>query len=166
MPHCIVPLPRIWNWAILTLTATRGEAYRGARPALLQAQSSAPWRHNGSTAERIAHLALAMISGEETSCGPATEEILTNALPAIETAIGQCAPSETHSLYVLWMVVILRQAHQVPPREVGLKFCQQDAIFILLIHAPAYTNSLKVGQASSEALLQRHVMEEGNGHAL
>ena len=29
------------------LTATRGEAYQGARPALLQAQSSAPWRHNG-----------------------------------------------------------------------------------------------------------------------
>ena len=144
------------------LTATRGEAYQGARPALLQAQSSAPWRHNGDTAERIAHLALAMISGAETSCGPATDEILTNALPAIETAIGQCAPSETQSLLrALDGRYIAAGPSGAPTRgrpeilPTGRNFYSLDS------RALPTPTAWKVGQASSEALLQRHVMEEG-----
>ena len=114
-------------------------------------------------AERIAHFALAMISGAETSCGPATDEILTNALPAIETAtIGQCAPSETQSLLrALDGRYIAAGPSGAPTRgrpeilPTGRNFYSLDS------RALPTPTAWKVGQASSEALLQRHVMEEG-----
>ena len=144
------------------LTAPRGEAYEGARPQLLHAQSSDAWRHNGDTAERIAALAAAMVAGTAPSCGPATDEILSQALPAIETAIAQCATSETHSLIrVLDGRYIAAGPSGAPTRgrpeilPTGRNFYSLDS------RALPTPTAWKVGQASSEALLQRHVMEEG-----
>ena len=144
------------------LTAVRAEPYHGAKPKILVAISEDPWRHNGDTSERIATLASAMISGDHSAIGPASALIIDDALPVIRQAIASCAFSESDALMrALNGRFIAPGPSGAPTRgrpetlPTGRNFYSLDS------RALPTPTAWKVGKASAEALLSRHVMEEG-----
>ena len=144
------------------LTAIRGESYQGPRPDILEEISSAPWRHNGDTAERIEALASKMVTQESPACGAHSQQILDEALPEIAKAISLCAVSESQSLLrALDGRYIAAGPSGAPTRgrpeilPTGRNFYSLDS------RALPTSTAWKVGEASAKALLQRYVMEEG-----
>ena len=146
------------------LTAIRGEAYDGPKPAILAELSSQSWRHNGDTAERIEMLASQLVNGNlsMTGVGPASHLIMQEALPEIQQAIGRCASSETQGLLrALEGRYIAAGPSGAPTRGRPEILPTGRNFFSLDSRALPTPTAWRVGQASAEALLQRYVMEEG-----
>ena len=144
------------------LTAPRGEAYEGPRPRQLAQISTDHWRHNGDTNERLSLLAEAMITGKQAAVGAQSALILQEALPQIRRGILACAEAERKGLLrALAGRYIAAGPSGAPTRgrpeilPTGRNFYSLDS------RALPTPTAWKVGKASAEALLARHVMEEG-----
>ena len=144
------------------LTAARGEAYEGPRPDNLAAISSDIWRHNGDTTERLSLMAAAMVEGRAPAAGAQSALILAEALPQIRAGITACAAAETDGLMrALSGRYIAAGPSGAPTRGRPEILPTGRNFFSLDSRALPTPTAWKVGKASAEALLERHVMEEG-----
>ena len=145
------------------LTAERGVPWTADRPPVLAAQSSDPWRSTGDTVERIDRLAAAMVEGTAVPVGPASQDIIENALPAIRDRLDACGPRESEAL--------LRglSGRFIPPGASGAPTRGRPEVlptgrnfFSIDSRALPTPVAWRLGWASAEALLDRHLMDHGN----
>ena len=145
------------------LTAERGAPWDGSRPDVLVAQSDDPWRSAGDTVERIDRLAGAMVAGEAVPTGPASAMVIDGALSGIRERLQACGPRESEAL--------LRglSGRFIPPGASGAPTRGRPEVlptgrnfFSIDSRALPTPVAWRLGWASAEALLDRHLMDHGN----
>ena len=145
------------------LTAERGAPWDGGRPDVLGAQSDDPWRSAGDTVERIDRLAGAMVAGEAVPTGPASTMVIDGALSGIRERLQACGPRESEAL--------LRglSGRFIPPGASGAPTRGRPEVlptgrnfFSIDSRALPTPVAWRLGWASAEALLDRHLMDHGN----
>jgi len=145
------------------LTSERGAPWTADRPSILAGQSEDPWRSTGDTIERIDSLAAAMVAGDAVAVGPASQDILENELAPIRERLEACGPRETEAL--------LRglSGRFIPPGASGAPTRGRPEVlptgrnfFSIDSRALPTPVAWRLGWASAEALLDRHLMDHGN----
>lgn len=145
------------------LTAERGRAWQTTRPPVLQAMSDQPWRSTGDTVERLDRLARALVNGDAQPVGPQSASIIDTALPVIRAALMACGPREQQALLNgLAGRFIPAGASGAPTRGRPEVLPTGRNFFSIDSRALPTPVAWRLGWASAEALLDRHLMEHGN----
>ena len=145
------------------LTTERGTAWQGPRPDSLLGISDAPWRSHGDTVERLDALAGALVTGIHAPPGAASAAVINDALGGIRDRLLACGPHETESLIrALDGRFVPSGPSGAPTRgrpevlPTGRNFFSVDS------RALPTPVAWRLGWASAEAFLDRHLMEHGN----
>ena len=145
------------------LTAERGAPWAGTRPSCLTRQSDDPWRSTGDTVERIDRLAAAMVAGRASPAGPASALVIQQALVTIRERLDVCGPRETEAmLRGLAGRFIPAGASGAPTRGRPEVLPTGRNFFSIDSRALPTPVAWRLGWASAEALLDRHLMDHGN----
>ncbi|MEX0502288.1 cobaltochelatase subunit CobN [Alphaproteobacteria bacterium LSUCC0719] len=145
------------------LTSDRGVAWAGPRPACLDGVSDAPWRSQGDTVERLDLLALALVAGSQMPPGPASAAIIDSALVDIRARLGACGPRETDGLLrALDGRFVPAGSSGAPTRGRPEVLPTGRNFFSIDSRALPTPVAWRLGWASAEALLDRHLMDHGN----
>ena len=145
------------------LTAERGLAWGGPRPDILERISGAPWRSCGDTVERLDLLALALVSGDQQPPGPRSAEILAHARDPIRERLAACGPREGDAmLRALSGRFVPSGASGAPTRGRPEVLPTGRNFFSIDSRALPTPVAWRLGWASAEALLDRHLMDHGN----
>jgi len=145
------------------LTAARGAPWDGARPSRLAALSDDAWRSAGDTVERIDNLAAAMVAGRSDPVGPASALVIDRALATIRERLDACGPRETEAmLRGLSGQFIPAGASGAPTRGRPEVLPTGRNFFSIDSRALPTPVAWRLGWASAEALLDRHLMDHGN----
>ncbi len=138
------------------------EAWRGPKPALLQAMSKDYWRSHGDTVERLELLALQFVTDGAPADMPATALVLSTIERVIRPALRACGPSE--------MVALLRglSGRAVAPGPSGaptrgrVDVLPTGRNFFSIDNRTLPTpTAWMLGRASADALLTRHFQDTG-----
>ena len=145
------------------LTAERGAPWDGARPSCLAALSDDAWRSAGDTVERIDNLAAAMVAGRSDPVGTASALVIDRALATIRERLAACGPRETEAmLRGLSGQFIPAGASGAPTRGRPEVLPTGRNFFSIDSRALPTPVAWRLGWASAEALLDRHLMDHGN----
>ena len=145
------------------LTAERATPWSGERPGQLAAMSDDPWRSAGDTVERLDRLALALVSGTASAPGPQSQLVLERALPNIRDRLAACGPREGEALLRgLDGKFIPAGASGAPTRGRPEVLPTGRNFFSIDSRALPTPVAWRLGWASAEALLDRHLMDHGN----
>ena len=145
------------------LTAERGAPWDGARPSCLAALSDNAWRSAGDTVERIDNLAAAMVAGRSDPVGTASALVIDRALATIRERLAACGPRETEAmLRGLSGQFIPAGASGAPTRGRPEVLPTGRNFFSIDSRALPTPVAWRLGWASAEALLDRHLMDHGN----
>ena len=145
------------------LTSERGRSWNGPRPACLEALSEAPWRSHGDTVERLDALALMLVAGTRPPPGPASAAIIETALVDIRSRLAACGPRETEALIRgLDGRFVPAGASGAPTRGRPEVLPTGRNFFSIDSRALPTPVAWRLGWASAEALLDRHLMDHGN----
>lgn len=144
------------------LACTFADGWGGPCPALLVAQTSAPWRTHGDTVERLELLARAIVAGEIPPPGDASQRALTFVQQRLAPAIDACGPAEYAALLRgLEGRFIAPGASGAPTRgrpdvlPTGRNFYSVDT---RVVPTPA---AWTLGWASAQRLMERHAQDHG-----
>ena len=145
------------------LTAERGAPWTGPRPPCLMQQADDPWRSVGDTVERIDSLAAVMVAGQAEPVGPASAQVIDKALVPIRERLAACGPRETEAmLRGLSGRFIPAGASGAPTRGRPEVLPTGRNFFSIDSRALPTPVAWRLGWASAEALLDRHLMDHGN----
>ena len=145
------------------LTAERGLPWDGPRPDILARISDAPWRSCGDTVERLDLLALALVSGAEPAPGIRSAEVLSHARDPIRERLDVCGPREADAmLRALEGRFVPSGASGAPTRGRPEVLPTGRNFFSIDSRALPTPVAWRLGWASAEALLDRHLMDHGN----
>ena len=145
------------------LTAERGMPWNGPRPDVLARMSDAPWRSVGDTVERLDLLAAALVSGTQAAPGPQSAEILALALEPVREKLQACGPREGDAmLRALSGRFVPSGASGAPTRGRPEVLPTGRNFFSIDSRALPTPVAWRLGWASAEALLDRHLMDHGN----
>ena len=145
------------------LTAERALAWEGPRPDVLARISDAPWRSCGDTVERLDLLSLALVSGSETPPGTRSGEVLAHACDPIRERLDACGPREGEAmLRALSGRFVPSGASGAPTRGRPEVLPTGRNFFSIDSRALPTPVAWRLGWASAEALLDRHLMDHGN----
>ncbi|MGB2410282.1 MAG: cobaltochelatase subunit CobN, partial [Candidatus Puniceispirillaceae bacterium] len=145
------------------LTSERGLAWDGPRPASLDELSDNPWRSHGDTVERLDALALALVAGSRVPPGPASAAVIDTALADIRSRLAACGPRETDALIrALDGRFVPAGASGAPTRGRPEVLPTGRNFFSIDSRALPTPVAWRLGWASAEALLDRHLMDHGN----
>ena len=145
------------------LTTERGLAWEGPRPACLKEMSDKSWRSHGDTVERLDAMALAMVAGSQTPPGPASATIIDDALTDISARLAACGPYETGAMIrALDGRFVPSGASGAPTRGRPEVLPTGRNFFSIDSRALPTPVAWRLGWASAEALLDRHLMDHGN----
>ena len=145
------------------LTAERGVPWDGARPRMLADLSSAPWRSTGDTVERLDLLAHALVEHRVPPPGPQSAMIIETALPTIRDRLTACGPREMDALLrALNGRFVPAGPSGAPTRGRPEVLPTGRNFFSIDSRALPTPVAWRLGWASAEALLDRHLMEHGN----
>jgi len=145
------------------LTAERAAPWDGARPLCLASCSDDPWRSIGDTVERIDSLAAAMVAGRVDPVGPASALVIGQALATIRERLMACGPREKEAmLRGLAGRFIPAGASGAPTRGRPEVLPTGRNFFSIDSRALPTPVAWRLGWASAEALLDRHLMDHGN----
>ena len=145
------------------LTSERGLIWDGPRPACLEEMSDTAWRSHGDAVERLDALALALVAGSQTPPGPASAAILDTALADIRARLAACGPRETDALIRgLEGRFVPAGASGAPTRGRPEVLPTGRNFFSIDSRALPTPVAWRLGWASAEALLDRHLMDHGN----
>ena len=145
------------------LTCERGAAWEGPRPDCLSAMSDGLWRSHGDTVERLDALALALVAGSQSPPGPASAAIISLALADIRNRLAACGPHETDALIRgLEGRFVPSGASGAPTRGRPEVLPTGRNFFSIDSRALPTPVAWRLGWASAEALLDRHLMDHGN----
>ncbi|MFM9923174.1 cobaltochelatase subunit CobN [Variovorax sp. H27-G14] len=146
--------------------------WQGARPALLQAVSTDPWRHHGDTRERLELLAQQLLEGslegsfEERACPadlPHTAAVMRRIAQSLAPALDACGPQE--------MLQLMRalQGRFVPPGPSGSPSRGRPDVlptgrnfYAVDTRAIPTPTAWMLGLKSAAQLVERHMQEHGD----
>ena len=135
----------------------------GPRPDILARISDAPWRSCGDTVERLDLLALALVSGAEPAPGIRSAEVLSHARDPIRERLDVCGPREADAmLRALEGRFVPSGASGAPTRGRPEVLPTGRNFFSIDSRALPTPVAWRLGWASAEALLDRHLMDHGN----
>ena len=145
------------------LTAERGATWQGERPHILSDLSDMPWRSAGDTVERLDLFAAALVEGSKTAPGPLSTAIIEGMLPHIRDRLNACGPREMQALLLaLDGRFVPAGASGAPTRGRPEVLPTGRNFFSIDSRALPTPVAWRLGWASAEALLDRHLMEQGN----
>lgn len=111
--------------------------WQGARPALLQAVSDDPWRHQGDTRERLELLATQLVEAGECPAGmPRTAAVLGRIAERLAPALDACGAQELLQLSRALRAASCRPGPAARPRAAGPTCCRPGAISTRSTRAP------------------------------
>ncbi|MDA9930001.1 cobaltochelatase subunit CobN [Alphaproteobacteria bacterium] len=159
------------------LTAERALPWEGPRPPVLVNICDTRWRSTGDTVERLDRLAEALVGGAGQSAkvsgdvsgevpeppGLLSAAIINHALPMIRARLDACGPRESEALLRgLEGKFIPAGASGAPTRGRPEVLPTGRNFFSIDSRALPTPVAWRLGWASAEALLDRHLMEQGN----
>ncbi|MEM6486781.1 MAG: cobaltochelatase subunit CobN [Pseudomonadota bacterium] len=140
-----------------------GTVHVGARPAALRAVSDAPWRIVGDTLDRLELLAQRMLDGTAPAPGAQSAAVLAQVRSHILPSLRRCGPAELAALLDgLDGRFVAPGPSGAPTRgrpdvlPTGRNFYSVDT---RAVPTPA---AWALGWASAEALVQRHLQDQGD----
>lgn len=146
------------------LTAERALIWEGARPPLLVSALDNIWRSIGDTVERLDRLAGLLIEGalDPQEFGPRTMAVITIALPAIRAGIAISPQAEMSSLQRGLAGLFIPPGPSGAPTRGRPEILPTGRNFYSLDSRALPTPvAWRIGWASAQALLERHLQDEG-----
>ena len=145
------------------LTSERGLVWDGPRPTCLDEMSDTLWRSHGDTVERLDALALALVAGSRQPPGAASTAIIDTALVDIRARLAACGPREMEGLIRgLAGRFVPSGPSGAPTRGRPEVLPTGRNFFSIDSRALPTPVAWRLGWASAEALLDRHLMDHGN----
>ena len=127
------------------------------------ADSPAPWRTAGDTVERLDRLARDLVAGTATPPGPASRAVIEGALPHIQASLAACGQAEMDALTRGLSGRFIGPGPSGAPTRGRPEVLPTGRNFYSLDSRALPTPvAWRLGWASAEALVERHLMDNGN----
>ena len=125
--------------------------------------SPTPWRTAGDTVERLDRLARDLVAGTATPPGPASRAVIEGALPGIRASLDACGRSEMDALIRGLSGRFIGPGPSGAPTRGRPEVLPTGRNFYSLDSRALPTPvAWRLGWASAEALVERHLMDNGN----
>ena len=126
-------------------------------------QSPTPWRTAGDTVERLDRLARDLVAGTATPPGPASRAVIEGALPRIRAGLDACGQAEMDALTRGLSGRFIGPGPSGAPTRGRPEVLPTGRNFYSLDSRALPTPvAWRLGWASAEALVERHLMDNGN----
>ena len=123
----------------------------------------APWRTAGDTVERLDRLARDLVAGTATPPGPASRAVIEGALPRIRASLAACGRAEMDALTRGLSGRFIGPGPSGAPTRGRPEVLPTGRNFYSLDSRALPTPvAWRLGWASAEALVERHLMDNGN----
>ena len=123
----------------------------------------APWRTAGDTVERLDRLARDLVAGTATPPGPASRAVIEGALPSIRASLDACGQAEMDALIRGLSGRFIGPGPSGAPTRGRPEVLPTGRNFYSLDSRALPTPvAWRLGWASAEALVERHLMDNGN----
>ena len=123
----------------------------------------APWRTAGDTVERLDRLARDLVAGTATPPGPASRAVIEGALPRIRASLDACGQAEMDALTRGLSGRFIGPGPSGAPTRGRPEVLPTGRNFYSLDSRALPTPvAWRLGWASAEALVERHLMDNGN----
>ena len=151
--------------------ASNGVAGPGADPSVSYASNGTtpdshaptPWRTAGDTVERLDRLARDLVAGTATPPGPASRAVIEGALPHIQASLAACGQAEMDALTRGLSGRFIGPGPSGAPTRGRPEVLPTGRNFYSLDSRALPTPvAWRLGWASAEALVERHLMDNGN----
>ena len=127
------------------------------------APTPAPWRTAGDTVERLDRLARDLVAGTATPPGPASRAVIEGALPGIRASLDACGQAEMDALTRGLSGRFIGPGPSGAPTRGRPEVLPTGRNFYSLDSRALPTPvAWRLGWASAEALVERHLMDNGN----
>ncbi|MDJ0993605.1 MAG: cobaltochelatase subunit CobN [Dinoroseobacter sp.] len=137
--------------------------WNGTRPAALAAVTQDSWRSHGDTVERLELLAQNLVDGHVSAPGPASAAVLRALHKQIAPAVAACGPSEGAGLLRALQGRFVAPAPSGAPTRGRLDVLPTGRNFFSVDSRAVPTpTAWKLGWASANLLLERHLQDHGD----
>ena len=143
--------------------AAKGTGISDASSAAVGPHTPAPWRTAGDTVERLDRLARDLVAGAATPPGPASRAVIEGALPRIQASLDACGRAEMDALTRGLSGRFIGPGPSGAPTRGRPEVLPTGRNFYSLDSRALPTPvAWRLGWASAEALVERHLMDNGN----
>ena len=130
---------------------------------VVDSHSPTPWRTAGDTVERLDRLARDLVAGTATPPGPASRAVIEGALPRIRASLDACGQAEMDAFIRGLSGRFIGPGPSGAPTRGRPEVLPTGRNFYSLDSRALPTPvAWRLGWASAEALVERHLMDNGN----